>query len=360
MATGIGIIGCGNISEIYLQNLKQNEHATVVGLADIDEERAKEKAAKHGIGFSGGVDQLLNRQDVEIILNLTVPKAHASVAMAAISAGKHVYNEKPLTSSWEDGLKLQEEARQRGVFIGCAPDTVLGAGIQTCRELIDAGKIGDVVSGQAFMMCPGHESWHPDPAFYYEIGGGPLFDMGPYYLSALVNLLGPVRRLCGSAKISFPTRTITSEPKNGKVVSVETPTHISSILEFCTGVMVQLTTSFDVRAHSLPHIEIYGSQGSIRVPDPNGFGGPVLLNNSETGGWKDVPLTRPYVENSRGLGVIDMAVNINQKKPIRASSDLALHVLEIMHAVHWSSERGSHIQLQTSVERPEAMPSVRL
>ena len=214
MATGIGIVGCGNISSIYLQNLQAFSGTKVVAIADIDLVRANAKAEEFDVSSSGSVEDLMNNPGVEIVLNLTVPKAHFDVAMQALEHGKHVYNEKPLTVGWQEGLDLTQLARERGLRIGCAPDTALGAGIQTCREIIDDGAIGTPVAGQAFMMCPGHESWHPDPAFYYEAGGGPLFDMGPYYLSALVTLLGPAKRVTGSARASFPRRLITSQPKS--------------------------------------------------------------------------------------------------------------------------------------------------
>jgi len=358
MATGIGVVGCGNISSIYLQNLQAFSGTKVVAIADIDLLRANAKAEEFDVSSSGSVEDLLNNPGVEIVLNLTVPKAHLDVAMQALEHGKHVYNEKPLTVGWQEGLDLTQLARERGLRIGCAPDTALGAGIQTCREIIDDGAIGTPVAGQAFMMCPGHESWHPDPAFYYEAGGGPLFDMGPYYLSALVTLLGPAKRVTGSARASFPRRLITSQPKHGQEIPVETPTHLTTVVDFANGAIVQLTTSFDVIAHSLPHIEIYGSEGSLRVPDPNGFGGPIQIWKKGDTEWSDLSIVRPYTENSRGLGVLDMALGLSEGRPHRANGDLALHVLEIMHAAHWASEQNRHIEITTALDRPDPMPSV--
>ena len=355
---GIGIVGCGNISSIYLKNLQLYDQTSVVAVADLDLSRAQTKAAEFGVGHATTVDELLADPEVEIVLNLTVPKAHNEVAIKALEAGKHVYNEKPLTVGWEEGQKLVAIAKSKGLRVGCAPDTVLGAGIQTCHEVIDSGAIGTLVAAQAFMMCPGHESWHPDPAFYYEKGGGPLFDMGPYYLSALVMLLGPAVRVTGSTRASFPTRTITSEPKLGQTIPVETPTHLSTVIDFANGAIVQLTTSFDVVAHTLPCIEVYGSEGSLRVPDPNGFGGPVQLWKRGDKDWSDVPVVRPYAENSRGLGVLDMALAQASGQAHRANGDVALHTLEIMHAAHWASEQGCHVGLTTTVERPQPMPSV--
>lgn len=352
---GVGVIGCGNISPIYLQNLQSYAGTEVVAVADLDEAKASARASEFGVQKPCSVDELLSDPSVEIVLNLTVPKAHFEIAMYAVESGKHVYNEKPLTVSWEQGKTLVAAAKDEDVLIGCAPDTFMGAGIQTCRELIDKGSIGVPVGVQAFMMCPGHESWHPDPSFYYETGGGPLFDMGPYYLTAMVALLGPVRRVSGSAATSFPTRTVTSEPKRGLMIEVETPTHLSTVLDFANGAVGQITTSFDVAAHTLPHIEVYGSEGTLQVPDPNGFGGVPRLWTKQTGQWQDVALTRPYQENSRGVGVLDMALATISGRPHRATGDLALHVLEIMHAAHWSSDEGRHIQLTTTVGRPEPM-----
>ncbi len=360
MATGVGVVGCGNISTIYLENLQKFAETRVVAVADLDRSRAESKAAQYGVDRVCSTDELLNDPAVEIVLDLTVPKAHYDVAKAALAAGKHVYNEKPLTVGWDEGKEIVALAASKGLRIGCAPDTVLGAGIQTCRELIDDGVIGVPVAAQAFMMCRGHESWHPDPGFYYETGGGPLFDMGPYYLSALVTLLGPVKRVTGSARASFDVRTITSQPHYGQEVRVETPTHLSTVLDFHSGAIGQLTTSFDVVAHTLPCIEVYGSEGSLRVPDPNGFDGPVHLWKRGEGDWTEISVVRPYSANSRGLGVLDMALAEAHGGPHRANGDMALHVLEIMHAAHWASDQGRHVLLETTVKQPDPMPGVRL
>ena len=246
-------------------------------------------------------------------------------------------------------------AREKGLRVGGAPDTFMGAGIQTCRKLIDDGAIGVPVAATAFMMCHGHEGWHPDPEFYYQIGGGPLFDMGPYYLTALVNLLGPVKRVTGSAQMSFAERVIGSEKKKGQIIQVETPTHLAAVLDFEAGAVGTLITSFDVWAHSMPCIEIYGSEGSLSVPDPNGFGGAVKLWRTSQREWVDVPLLPLRAENSRSLGVADMATAIRSGRPHRASGDLAYHVLDIMHAVHDASRSGQHIQMDSRVDRPAAM-----
>jgi predicted dehydrogenase len=300
------------------------------------------------------VDALLADPEIEIVLNLTIPKAHAPVNLAAIAAGKHAYTEKPLAVTREDGAKTLAAARAAGLRVGGAPDTVLGGGIQTCRKLIDDGAIGQPVAATAFMPSHGHESWHPDPEFYYKAGGGPLFDMGPYYLSALITLLGPVARVSGSARITFPERTITSQPHYGEKIVVDTPTHVVSNLEFAAGAIGTLVTSFDMWAANLPRIEIYGSEGTLSVPDPNGFGGVVQIWRPDTK-WQDVPLTHGHTENSRGLGVADMAEAIRAGRPHRANGDLAFHVLDIMHATLESARDGRRIELSSQCERPAAM-----
>ena len=295
----VGIIGCGNISDIYFQAGKTFEAIDIAACADLIPERAQAKAEQHGIPKAVSPEALLSDPEIEIVLNLTIPKAHAEIAQKAVEAGKSAYNEKPLTITREDGRKLLATAKANGVRVGGAPDTFLGAGIQTCRKLIDDGAIGQPVAATAFMVCHGHESWHPDPEFYYKVGGGPMFDMGPYYLTALVNLLGPVKRVTGSARITFPERTITSQPKNGTVITVDTPTHIAGVMDFAGGAVVTIIQSFDVWAHGLPCIEIYGTEGSLKVPDPNGFGGPVLVRKPGQGDWTEAPLTHSYAANSR-------------------------------------------------------------
>lgn len=354
-AAKVGIIGCGNISGIYCQNAQKLKALELVACADLIEERARASAERYGIRAMKP-EELLADPEIEIVLNLTTPGAHYEVARAALEAGKSVYNEKPLAIAREEGKHLLELAAAKGLRVGCAPDTFLGAGIQTCRKLIDDGVIGEPVAAVAFMTCHGHESWHPDPEFYYQVGGGPMFDMGPYYLTALINLVGPVRQVTGSARITFPTRTITSEPKRGKVITVEVPTHVVGVLNFVEGAVGTIITSFDVWGANLPWIEIYGSEGSLSVPDPNTFGGPVRLLRAGQKEWEEVPLTHGYAENSRGLGVADMAAAMRSGRKHRASGELAYHVLDIMHAIHEASAQSAHVELQSRCERPAAMP----
>jgi len=350
----LGVVGCGNISSIYFTIAKKMEMLAPVACADLIIERARESAAKFGIPKACSTEELLADPEIEIVLNITIPKAHAKVALAAIQAGKSVYNEKPLAVTREDGKRILEAAAAKQVRVGCAPDTFLGAGIQTCRKLIDDGWIGKPIAATAFMTCHGHESWHPDPEFYYKAGGGPMLDMGPYYLTALVNLMGPVRRVTGSTQVTFPTRTITSQPKYSTIITVDVPTHVVGLLEFAGGAVGTIITSFDVWAANLPRIEIYGTEGSLSVPDPNTFGGPVRVFRPG-GEWTEIPLTHGYAENSRGLGVADMAAALRSGRVHRASGELAFHVLDIMHAIHEAAREGRHIEIKSACSRPAAM-----
>ena len=277
--------------------------------------------------------ELLADPEIQIVVNLTRPDAHAEIALAALQAGKSVYNEKPLAVSREEAQRLLQAAQDKGLRVGCAPDTFLGAGLQTCRKLIDEGAIGEPVSAAAFFLNHGPEAWHPNPAFFYQPGGGPLFDVGPYYLTALVTLLGPVVRVAGAARISFPERTVGSGPNRGSKIPVRTPTHIAGLLEFASGALGTLFTSFDVWKSSLPPIEIYGSEGTLSAPDPNTFGGPVRLWRTRTEAWEEIPLLPGYAENTRSLGVADMAQAIQAGRPHRASGQLGYHVLDLMHAI---------------------------
>ncbi|HEV2126377.1 MAG TPA: Gfo/Idh/MocA family oxidoreductase [Chloroflexota bacterium] len=352
----VGIIGCGVISGIYLKNLPIFDLIDVVACGDLVIERAQARAKEFGVPRACLPQELLADPGIDLVVNLTIPKAHAEVALAAVDAGKSVYNEKPLTVERESGQELLRRAKASGMLVGGAPDTFLGGGIQTCRQLIDEGAIGEPVAATAFMAGHGHEHWHPDPAFYYQVGGGPMFDMGPYYLTALVSLLGPIRRVAGSARITFPERTITSEPKRGQTIRVETPTHVAGTLDFASGAVGTMITSFDVWSHSLPRIEIYGSVGTLSVPDPNTFRGPVRIRQGRESEWREVEITRGWTENSRGLGVADMAHALRSGRPHRASGDLAFHVLDTMHAFLDSSAAGQHIHLESTCERPAPLP----
>ena len=356
--TKVGIIGCGNISSIYLKNCQQVfEIVEVAACADIVEQRAADQAEKFAVAKACSVEELLADDEIQIVVNLTIPNAHASVAMAALEAGKSVHNEKPLTITRDEGKRLLALAADKGLRVGCAPDTFLGAGLQTCRKLIDDGAIGEPVAASAFLICHGHESWHPDPEFYYKVGGGPMFDMGPYYITALISLMGPVRRVTGSARITFPQRLITSKPKKGTVIDVEVPTHVVGVMDFACGAVATIITSFDVWGANLPRIEIYGSEGSLSVPDPNGFGGPVLIRRAGEHEWADAPHSHGYAENSRGIAVADMAYGLRSGREHRCNGQLAYHVLDVMHGVHDASRTGRHVELESTCPQPAPLPT---
>lgn len=353
----IGVVGCGNISSIYFENLtKIFVNTEVYACSSLNGESAKAAAEKYSIPHVLTTEELLENEDIQIVLNLTVPKMHFEICRKALLAGKHVYVEKPLSLTLEQGKELVGLAKERNLLICCAPDTFLGGGLQTCRKLIDDGIIGTPVAASAFMTCHGHESWHPDPEFYYEAGGGPMFDMGPYYLTALVSLLGEAKTVCGMTKVSFPQRTITSGKKFGKIINVEVPTHVAGTIEFKNGVIATMITSFDIWSSNLPRIEIYGSLGTLVVPDPNSFGGPILLKLAQENEFKEIPITHIYTEDSRGIGIADMANCIQTGEKPRASGELANHVLEIMYAFHISSAAKQYVELATGCSRPKALP----
>jgi predicted dehydrogenase len=339
----VGIIGCGKISDFYLKNLCNHSDVEVLACADLEIDRAKAKAEMYHVPRACTAQELLSDVAIDLVVNLTIPKVHASVCIQALEAGKHVYVEKPLAVTREEGQRILQTAEAKGLRVGCAPDTFLGTGIQTCRQLILNGEIGTPLSAVAFMMIPGHEHWHPDPEFYYHAGGGPMFDMGPYYLTAFVELLGPIQEISGVTATAFQQRTITSKPKSGQTINVEVPTHVTGSLRFVKGPVVTMITSFDIMAGTspFPNIEIYGSHGTLRVPDPNTFVGPVLLKRIGQDQWEEVPLTAPYEFNSRGIGVVEMANAIHHGRKHRANGELAYHVLEAMHGFHDSSNTGN-------------------
>jgi predicted dehydrogenase len=354
----VGVIGCGTISGIYFEVGKTFEILNMAACADLDPSRAEAQAAKYGIPRACSVDEILSDPSIELIINLTVPQAHAEIALAALEAGKSVYNEKPLALQRDEAQRMLDLAQAKGLLVGCAPDTFLGGGLQTCRALLDSGAIGQPVAATAFMLSHGVEMWHPNPDFYYQPGGGPMFDMGPYYLTALVSMLGPVRRVTGSARITFPERTITSRPFHGQTITVNTPTHVAGVLDFANGAVATIVTSFDVWASQLPRIELYGSEGSMSLPDPNTFGGPVLLRRFDEQAWNEMPLTHGYTQNSRSLGVADMAYALRNGTPHRTNGALAYHVLDIMHAIHDASHEGRHVDLTSTCTIPAPLPAV--
>ena len=355
-AVRIGVIGCGNISAIYLKNLGIFRNTKVISVADLDMGRARARAKEFNIPAVCTVKQMLADPDVEVVLNITIPKAHYQVSMAALNAGKHLYSEKPLAIVRKDGEKILKTALARKLLLGCAPDTFMGAGLQTCRKVIEDGVIGQPIGAAAFMMYHGAESWHPDPEFLYETGGGPILDMGGYYLNAFISLIGPVKAVHASHRATFPERLITSLPKRGKRLKVEVSTHVAAVLEFQTGAIATLVASFDVWAHTMPNIQIYGTEGSMTCPDPNTFGGPVLVQRSTDKKWKEVRLKHSYAENSRGLGLADMARSLRTGRPYRATGLMAYHALETMTSILDSGDLGKSIPIRSTCARPKPLP----
>jgi len=352
---GVGIIGAGNISSQYLKAMKDFPVLDIRAIADMRPEVASKKAAEFGVKTKS-VDDLLADPTVDIIVNLTIPRAHAEVGLKAVAAGKHIYGEKPLGVTFAEGKKLVAAANKRGVRVGSAPDTFLGGGHQTARAVIDSGKLGTVIGGTAFFGVPGHEYWHPDPAFYYDIGGGPVLDMGPYYITDLVNLLGPVAKVQAMSLTPQKKRPVRSEPKKGQMMPVKVFTHVTGTLQFVSGALIQVSLSFDVPKHSHLPYEIFGSDASMLVPDPNWFGGEVKIAKPRAESWDNVPVTIPYADaNYRSLGVADMAYGILNNRPHRASGELALHVLEVMEAFETASKSGEIVKIKTRVERPAPM-----
>lgn len=351
----VGIIGCGVIAKVYADKLKSLPFIDLVACADIDAERANAFALENSIPRALPVDGLLADRDIDVVVNLTIPQAHVRVSRAAIDNGKSVFSEKPLALTVEEGRGLVAAAHAANVRIGCAPDTFLGAGLQTCRGLIDSGAIGEPVAANAFMLSPGPEGWHPRPQIFYEHGAGPMFDMGPYYFTALVMLLGPARRITSSARITRAQRTIGSEPLKGQKIDVQVPTHVASVVDFVSGPVVTLVTSFDVQASRNRWIEIYGTEGTLAVPDPNTFGGPVQIKRHVRDEWHDVALTHGNAQQSRGIGLADMVRAAQRNRAHRASGELALHVLDLMQSSIRASERSAHVILETTCTRPQPL-----
>ncbi len=352
-AMGVGIIGCGVISGAYLRAAQLFPQFDVKAVADIDASAATARGAEFAVEAKS-VEALLADPAVDIVLNLTIPVAHAEVGHAAISAGKHVYGEKPLAIDHREGKALIEAARAKGLRVGCAPDTFLGGSHQCARQAIDEGRIGKPFAGTAFLMLAGHERWHPNPDFYYvREGGGPMFDMGPYYLTDLVNLLGPIERVAAFGTTARRARTIGKGPREGQEVPVHCTTHIAGTLQFVEGAVVQIATSFEVWKHGHYPIEIYGTEGSLKVADPNRFDGFIEYCPPE-GVWEELVKTHGYGDdNYRSIGLADMVAAIREGRPHRASGDLSLHVLEVMEALVQSAEdNGVAMSIESRCPRP--------
>jgi predicted dehydrogenase len=355
----VGLVGCGAISGAYLSAAPSFPVMKIVACADLSREAAERKAAEFRVPRACAVDELLADPTIDVVLNLTVPKAHADVALRALAAGKHTYSEKPFGITRDEGRRILEAGQARELRVGCAPDTFLGSGVQTARKLVDDGAIGRPVAFTAFCMSRGHESWHPSPEFYYERGGGPMFDMGPYYLTALFNLLGRPRRLTGAASIAVPERTITSQPKFGRTIRVETPDHVCGTLEFengAAGVVIQSFATYHPQYDERQPITVYGTEGTLKVPDPNTFDGPVHLRRAEDKEWREMAASfvRGY---GRSVGLADMAHAIRAGRAHRAGGELAFAVLDVMQGFLESSENGRAYEPIVPFDRPAPMPA---
>lgn len=354
----VGVVGLGVIFRAYLDTLVNHPAVSIVAVADLDASRSAAAAAMIPGAEASSVERLLGRPDVQTVLNLTIPAAHAGISLAAIDAGKNVYVEKPLAVTFPDGRSVVDRAASAGVRVGCAPDTVLGVGTQTARAAIDGGLVGRPLSASAVMVTPGHERWHPHPDFYYTPGGGPLLDMGPYYISALVHLLGPVRAVVGAASRLRPERVIGSGPRIGQRIPVEVDTHVTGVLEHTNGALSTIMTSFDGVATAAAPIEVHGETGTLAVPDPNHFDGEVRHFALGGTGWSVLEPQAGYAGGSRGVGLIDL-VRADDQRPPRASGEVALHVLETMTALLRSAAEGRRIELTTVVERPAPVSFTR-
>lgn len=351
----VGVMGCGMISDQYFNAAARFNVIEVVGCADLNMDAAQKKAEQHKIKAMT-VDELMDSKDIEIVINLTVPKAHAATITRTLESGKHSYSEKPFGINAEETAATMKLATKKGLRVGCAPDTFLGGGQQTARKLIDDGWIGKPLAGTAMVMGRGPEKWANAP-FFYDIGGGPMLDLGPYYITALVNLLGPAKSVTAVAFKGAETRTCGSASTPPyKTYPVNVTTHLSGMVEFVSGAVITVITSFEVRKHGHHPIEIYGTDGSIQVPDPNTFGGPVRLFRPGYENWVDAPLSHIYTEPSRSIGVADMACAIQSNRQHRASGELANHVLEIMMAFDKSSLAGAKVNMKTTCVRPAALP----
>jgi predicted dehydrogenase len=353
-AVGVAVVGAGVISEQYLTNLTTFPDVRVLAIADLDTDRARAVADRHGVAVAGTLADVLAIPEVEVVVNLTIPAAHVEVAMAAIEAGKHVYGEKPLALLPADGAKLLAAATARGLLVASAPDTFLGAGVQSAIRAVDAGLIGTPIAAVAATRGPGPERWHPNPAFLYQRGAGPLFDMSPYYLTALVAALGSITRVAAVGRLTHAKRTIGSGPLAGTEFDVEVPTHLVALVDFAAGPSASATFSFD---SPVPEtlLELTGTEGALRLPDPNTFGGPLRLHDGSKDGWRDLPVEGSTV--GRGLGVLELARALRAGVPHRATGALGQHVLETMTAIADSANDGEFRTVASTVDRPPALPA---
>jgi predicted dehydrogenase len=370
----VGLIGCGRISNIYLRTCARFEEIEVVACASLDLAESQAKAEEFGIGRACTPDEIIADPDIDCVLNLTTPAVHAEITMAALNADKHVYSEKPFVTNLEDGKAILDLADRKGLCVGNAPDTFLGGRWQTCKKLIDADVIGAPTGVSAFVGTHGVERHHPNPDFYYQPGGGPLLDLGPYYLTAMIFLLGPILQVSGMARRTFDTRMIESRPRHGENIPVDVDTHVSGLIEFVSGVIGSMTMSFDIWDSQMPRLEIYGEKGTICIPDldpvhgANVFQGEVWYRTRETSRWTYQPRkpgfddwqvaenTHGFNEDYRGLGLLDLSYAVRDNRPVRASGEMALHVCEVMSGMLTSASTGKYQKMKTTCEVPAPLP----
>lgn len=352
----VGIVGCGNICDIYLKNLtKLFKNVEVVSLSNRTMSKAIAKAKEYGIAKVQTFEEMITDDSIQLIINLTTPKAHYELNKKALNSLKHVYCEKPLSLSFGESKELLDIAKKNGVLIGSAPDTFLGASYRTARRLIDEGQIGTITSAYSFDVCHGHENWHPSPSFFYEVGGGPMYDRGPYNLSVLIDLIGPADYVAGMTGKAFKNRVVTSEPLKGSTVPVKIPTHVNALVHFANGALCTMSTSFDVWESKLPFTEIHGTKGSLLLPIPIDFGGDVFIKKEGSDSFEKVDTGTLYQENSRGLGVSDMARCILDGGSFRCDASTAVHAIEIMEKIHQSSHEKTFKMLESTCNRPEPL-----
>jgi predicted dehydrogenase len=362
---GVGVIGCGNISAAYMRHAPLFRGIEMRACADIDMQAAKARAKEFSLRAET-VEELLRDPEIDIIVNLTIPAAHYEVSKAILDAGKHVYSEKPFVLSVREGLDLQKRAEKRGLRVGSAPDTFLGGAHQLARHLVDQGKIGKITSGTCHVMSHGMEHWHPNPDFFFKAGGGPILDLGPYYISNLVQLIGPVKGVAALTAIPIRERIITSKPRAGQKITVETPTTIHALLEFASGAVITFNASWDVWLHNHAPMELYGEEGTLYVPDPNFFGGTVAISERDRPVKKLPRWEHPFavlnqdsprgkLANYRAAGLADMALAIQEGRPHRCSMEAALHAIEVMTGILKSGETGRFVPMRTTCERPAAL-----
>ena len=363
---GVGIVGCGNISAAYFSLAPLFKGIKVMACADINPAAAKARAKEFGVRAEATVEDLMKAKDVDIVVNLTVPAVHYAISRQALDAGKHVYSEKPFVLDVKEGLDLKKRADKQGLRVGSAPDTCLGGAHQQARHLVDSGAVGRITGGTCHVMSHGMEHWHPNPDFFFLPGAGPILDLGPYYITNLIQLIGPVKRVTALTSTPSKERTIGNGPRLGEKVPVKTPTTIHAIMEFESGAVVTFNASWDVWQHGHSPMELYGEDGTLHVPDPNFFGGELGLTKQDKP-VKKLPKSQhafgvPNQKHARGMmanyrtaGLADMALAIAEGRPHRCSLDMALHAIDVMTGILKSGETGKFVAMRTTCERPEAL-----